>query len=237
MDYSIKRMTGAATTKINPLDVVTHNLANVNTPGFKAEQIHVLKETKGGESNQVEDVHRQIKTTDYSQGVIQHTGNLLDLAIKGKGFFTIQGKDGVVYRRDGRFTLNENSELVTLSGDYVLGRNGKINIEGNAVHIDENGAINVDNNEIDTLKIVAFDKPSALVKNSQGNFSNPDNQAGIKKAEESWIQSGYLELSNVQAIKEMVEMISIQRSFESYQKVIQTISEQNKLSTSRVGKL
>ncbi len=237
MDYGIKLMAGAATKRLNPLDVVTHNIANTNTPGFKAERFRFLKETAGGESNQAPDALKQVKTVDYSQGVIQHTGNVLDLAIKGEGFFAVQGADGIAYTRDGRFTLNKDNELVTLAGDYVLGQKGKISLAGNAVLIDENGGISVDNSQIDVLKMVAFNKSSELIKNNQGNYDNPEDRAEAKEDDASWVQSGYIELSNVQPIREMVEMITIQRTFESYQKVIQTISEQNKMSTSRIGKL
>ena len=237
MDYSIKIMAGAATKRLNPLDVVTHNIANTNTPGFKAERFRFLKETAGDAANETNDVLKQIKTVDYAQGVMQHTGNVLDLAIKGEGFFTVQGKEGISYTRDGRFTLNRDKELVNLAGDYVLGQKGKINLAGNTVQINEQGSIRGDNNEIDVLKIVAFNELSALVKNNHGNYDNPEDRAGAKEDDAVWVQSGFLELSNVQPIREMVEMITIQRTFESYQKVIQTISEQNKMSTSRIGKL
>ncbi len=237
MDYSIKTMAGAATKRLNPLDVLTHNIANTTTPGFKAERFRFLKQTAGVVSNEGNEALKQIKTVDYSQGIIQHTGNILDLAIKGEGFFTVQGKDGLAYTRDGRFTLNHDKELVTLAGDYVLGQKGKINLTGNVVQINEEGGISVDNNEVDALKIVTFNKLSELVKNNQGNYHNPEDRAGANASDASWIQSGFLELSNVQPIREMVEMITIQRTFESYQKVIQTISEQNKMSTSRIGKL
>lgn len=237
MDYSIKIMAGAATKRLNPLDVVTHNIANTDTPGFKAERFRFLKEAAGDATNETSDVLAQVKTVDYTQGVMQHTGNVLDMAIKGEGFFTVQGKDGISYTRDGRFTLNHDKELVTLAGDYVLGQKGKISLAGNAVQIDEQGGVRVDNNEIDVLKIVAFNELSELVKDNQGNYGNPDDRAGAKEADAVWVQSGFLELSNVQPIREMVEMITIQRTFESYQKVIQTISEQNKMSTSRIGKL
>jgi flagellar basal-body rod protein FlgG len=94
----------------------------------------------------------------------------------------------------------------------------------------------VDGDEVDALKIMSFREPSALVKRGVG-FRNPDNLAGAKEEENARVQSGYLELSNVQIIKEMVEMINIQRTFESYQKAIHTISEQDRSSTNRIGKL
>ena len=233
MINGIEIMANAAIRQISRLNCTAHNIANVNTPGFKAERLKASPE-KG--ANEGRPAQGPAMTVDYSQGVMQKTGNVLDLAIHGKGFFAVQTKAGVSYTRDGRFTLNKDGELVTQAGDYVLGRGKKITIEGNDIRISQDGVISVDGDEVDALKIVSFREPSALVKQGVG-FLNPDNLAGAKEEENARVQSGYLEISNVEAIREMVEMINIQRTFESYQKVIQTISEQDKMSTNRIGKL
>lgn len=221
--------------QIDLLDSVTNNIANVDTPGFKAERLYFSRGGPGdvpGESRL-----RRITVTNYSPGVMQRTDNVLDLAIQGKGFFVIQTKDGLAYTRDGSFTLNQDKDLVTQDGDYVLGRSGKIGITGDNIQISENGVINVDGDEVDTLKIVDFRKISALHRLGKGLYQDPDGSADPSIIKDPEIQSGCLELSNVQAIREMVEMINIQRSFGLYQKVMQTIQEQDKLSTNRVGKL
>jgi flagellar basal-body rod protein FlgG len=237
MINGIEMLANAAIAQIGRLDCVTHNIANVNTPGFKAEHFRLLNGSATGGTDAGRPAQRPAASVDYSKGIMQKTGNVLDLAIHGKGFFAVQTKAGVAYTRDGRFTLNKDGELVTQSGDYVLGRGGKITIDGNNIRISEEGVISVDGDEVDALKIVSFSKPSALVKLNTGLYRNPDNLADAKEEKNTWVQSGYLELSNVQAIREMVEMINIQRTFESYQKAIQTISEQDKLSTNRIGKL
>lgn len=236
MINGIEMLANVAIRQISRLDCVTHNIANVNTPGFKAERFHFLKASSEKGANEGRPAQGPATTVDYSRGIMQKTGNVLDLAIDEKGFFAVQTKAGVAYTKDGRFTLNKDGELVTQSGDYVLGRGGKIVIEGNDIQISEDGVISVDGDEIDALKIVGFRELSALVKRGVG-FLNPDNLAGAKEEENARVQSGYLELSNVQAIREMVEMINIQRTFESYQKAIQTLSEQDKLSTTRIGRL
>jgi len=220
---------------INRLDSVTNNMANVDTPGFKAEELYFLR--GGSEGVSGESRLRQIMVTNYSPGVMQKTDNVLDLAIQGEGFFVVQTKNGLAYTRDGRFTLNEKRQLVTRDGSYVLGRSGKIVITADNVQISENGVINIDGNEVDTLKIVDFRNLSDLRKIGKGLYQDPNGSAEPSTIKNPEIQSGYLELSNVQAIREMVEMINIQRSFESYQKVMQTIQDQDKLSTNRVGKL
>ena len=236
MINGIEIIANAAIRQISRLNCVTHNIANVNTPGFKAERFHFLKASSEKGADEGRPAQRPATTVDYSRGIMQKTGNVLDLVIDGKGFFAVQTKAGVAYTKDGRFTLNGDGELVTQAGDYLLGRGGKITIEGNNIRISQDGVISVDGDEVDALKIVGFREPSALVKRGVG-FRNPDNLAGAKEEENARVQSGYLELSNVQVIKEMVEMINIQRTFESYQKAIHTISEQDKLSTNRIGKL
>ena len=237
MINGIEMLANMAIAQIGRLDSVTHNIANVNTPGFKAERFRFLDGNAIGRTNGGRPAQGPMTTVDYSQGFMQKTGNVLDMAIDGKGFFAVQTKAGVAYTKDGRFTLNKDGELVTQSGDYVLGRGGKIVIKGNDIQISQEGVISVDGDELDALKIASFSKPSALVKLNTGLYHNPDNLAGAKEEENARVQPGYLETSNVEAIREMVEMINIQRTFESYQKAIQTISEQDKLSTNRIGKL
>ncbi|MBW1670937.1 MAG: flagellar basal-body rod protein FlgF [Deltaproteobacteria bacterium] len=221
--------------QINRLDSVTNNIANVDTPGFKAEELYFLRGDSEGASG--ESKLRQIMVTNYSPGVMQKTDNVLDLAIQGEGFFVIQTKNGLAYTRDGRFTLNKDKQLVTQDGSCVLGRSGEIVITEGNIQIGENGVINVDGDEVDTLKIVDFRNLSVLRKLGRGLYQDPDGSAEPSIRKNPEIQSGYLELSNVQAIREMVEMINIQRSVESYQKVMQTIQDQDQLSANRVGKL
>ena len=232
---SISMVAHACIRQINRLNVVTNNIANVDTPGFKAEELYFSIGGPRGISSK--SIPRQTMVTDYSPGVIRKTGNVLDAAIQGKGFFVIQTKNGVAYTKDGRFTLNKNRQLVTQTGDYVLGKSGKIVVTGNSVKISENGAINVDGNDVDALKVVDFGKPSALLRLGKDLYQDPNGLANPTVEKNPEIQPGYLEFSNVQAIKEMVKMIDIQRSFGLYQKVMQTIQEQDKLSTNSIGKL
>ncbi len=236
MSNSISIIAHECIRQINRLDSVTNNIANVDTPGFKAEELYFLRGNPGdvvpGEAKR-----RQITVTNYSQGAMQKTDNGLDLSIQGKGFFVIQTKNGLAYTRDGRFTLNKDKNLVTQDGNYVLGGSGKIVITGNNIQISENGAINVDGNEVDRLKIVDFRNLSALNRLGGGLCQDPGGLADPSIRKNPEIQSGYLELSNVQAIRQMVKMINMQRSFGLYQKVMQTIQDQDKLSTNRVGKI
>lgn len=238
MIYGIYDLVDVSTRKISQLDAVTNNIANASTPGFKAEHLHfAMKDDRGVLADGQTSSYAPIMMVDFSQGGIQKTGNVMDMAIHGKGFFSVETKNGVAYTRRGNFTLDRNNELVTQSGDYVLDTNGKhIVINGDELEVDNQGTIRVDGNETGRLKIVAFDRDRALTSRGDGLYSDPGN-AGLKTLDKPEVTPGSLENANVQALREMVDMINIQHSFETYQKAIQTISDLDKLSTGRVGRL
>lgn len=218
------------------LDSIANNIANMQTSGFKAEHLYYLKEGSSSSSSTGEGQGTPLLVTDFSQGLLQPTGNTLDLAMEGDGFFVVQTKDGEAYTRQGNFTINRNNEIVTMNGDPLVGESGKITLTGTKVSITDSGDVKVDGSTVGKLKIVKFDKPQSLAKRGNGLYSNPGG-AGLKTQDKAAVKSGFLELSNVQGVREMVEMINIQRSVEIYQKNIQALSDQDKLSTSRVGKL
>jgi len=238
MSYGIYDLVNVSTRKISQLDAVTNNIANASTPGFKAEHLHfVMQDRKEASADGQSTSYVPSMMVDYSPGGMQKTGNVLDLAIRGEGFFTVETKEGVAYTKRGNFTLNKSYELVTQSGDYVLDAGGKhLVVNGDELQVSNEGLITVDGNEAGRLKMVAFDKGQALSSRGDGLYTDPGN-AGLKTLDKPEVTSGYLELANVQAIKEMVAMIDIQHSFETYQKAIQTIADLDRLSTGRVGRL
>ena len=96
---------------------------------------------------------------DFSNGPIIHTGNSLDLALEGSGFFQVQTSEGIRYTRDGAFTLNNEGTLVTLNGEAVLGESGPITVKGRAINISRDGQIFDENGRVDTLAITDFQNP------------------------------------------------------------------------------
>ena len=132
--------------------------------------------------------------------------------------------------------VNKLSQIVTQAGDPVIGEGGPITLTNGKINISENGSVYVDESEIGKLKIVDFANRRALIKAGAGLYRNPGT-AGVKKVENPHISSGFIELSNVNIVREMADMIDIHRSFENYQKIIQTLSELDKLSTGRVGRV
>ena len=233
MPYQVGDVANACSRTMSQLDHVTNNLANVNTPGFKAEYLHFARMTQSDglapESGQM--------AVNFEPGMLQETGNPLDAALKGEGFFVVEaGQGGSAYTRQGSFTLNQDGYLVTAAGDKVLGASGPIQVEGDRISIDDQGRVISDGDEAGRLLIVRFEYPQVLQRKGSGLFADPGN-AGGTPVDDPQLKSGSLEISNVNVVREMVAMIDIQRTFEAYQKVIQTMADQDRLSTSRVGKL
>ena len=148
---------------------------------------------------------------------MEKTGSPLDVAIQGDGYFVIETPNGERFTRNGSFTLNASGELVTKSGDAVMGDGGRITITGKKYQIDNSGNITADGSSVGKIKIVDFKQKDALAKKGAGLFeaTGKAEQSAIENPE---VRAGYLETSNVSAVKEMIEMIDIQRSFEAYRK-------------------
>ena len=225
------------------LQVIANNLANANTTGYKADRPSFripgdeetkVEEDKAGElpkaydmrdpGEEIEDPPATLpfgQLVDFSQGPTRVTGNPLDFAINGSGFFVVQTESGTAYTRDGSFTRAEDGTLVTHEGRPVLGENGTITLDGEDVAVDMDGNILVDGQQVGTLKVVEFPKPYPLEK-TQDNLFVPISQAvAEEKAEDFTVAQGALEASNVNPIVAMTEMVETHRMFEFYQKVIQ----------------
>jgi flagellar basal-body rod protein FlgG len=216
--------------KIMQLDSTTHNLANASTPGFKAQH---LQATRAMEANTE---YSMATTVDFRRGPAEMTGNVLDLNIEGDGFFVLQTRNGIAFTRRGDFTLDRDNRLVTQDGLAVLGDGGEIRLGKGKVHVGRDGAVKVDADVAGKLRIVDFTAPAQLTRTGDGLFHDPG-AAGMKSVDRPAVVSGYLERSNIDVIREMVDMIEINRTFEYYQKLIHTLTEMDKMSVSRIGRL
>lgn len=222
------------------LEVIANNLANVNTVGYKRNDLNFsgvfnpLPDADGTyNSLNLDDVSAKF-ITDFSEGEIRQTENPLDLSLDGNGFFVIQQQNGLVYTRSGNFTIDNSGRLVTMDGFPVLGTNGVIQIQGGIPEIDSIGQITVNGNPIAKLRIASFQDPSQLTKAGYNTFigNNQTELTGSAK-----VRQGYLEMSNANAIHEMVKMIETMRIYESYQKTIQLFNETLEKSNSELGKV
>lgn len=236
MGYGISETAEIMSRMVQKMDFVSSNLANASTSGYKAEHLYASgQEALTPQQKQEGALPPIMSSIDFSKGMVQQTGNVLDLLIEGDGFFAIQGKEGTVYTKKGDFTINRDGLLVTQTGENVLNDTGMpITVKGKNISIGRDGTVKVDDGEVGKLKIVSFADPSVLKRGENGYFT-----AAIepKKADNPEVVQGSLELSNVNVIREMIDMIDINRSFEVYQKVIQSMSEEDKISVNRIGRL
>ncbi len=178
--------------------------------------------------------------TDFDQGSLQRTENNFDLALDGRGFLTVKTERGERYTRNGSFTINQDGILMTHNGYPVMGENGIIKVQQNNFivnergeiivngAIDPNGVVGMADNDwsqpvvLDRLKLVDFEKIRELKKEGDSlwketEFSGPPIPPGDVK-----VVQGFLEKSNVNMVREMVDMIEVQRSYEANQKTVQT---------------
>lgn len=224
------------------MDVLANNLANISTPGFKQDRLVFrvpVEAEKAGDSHTgyLQGPSSPMPSgarTDFSQGGLSKTDNALDLALSGTGFFCIQTPGGTHYTRNGSFSVNADGVLATKGGLPVLGKGGEIKINGSDVHVDEGGNVFVDGTEVGALKVVTVSQPDSLKKMGNALFAGGSDE---KEADGVKLKQGYIETSNVNAIRMMTEMIDLSRGYESYQKVIQSLDDAAKKSIGDVGRL
>ncbi|MCB0369801.1 MAG: flagellar basal-body rod protein FlgF [Bdellovibrionales bacterium] len=250
------------------MDTIANNIANVNTPGFKKDsQVfneYLTANEKPPEVLQVPRVPASIESfydmqggdksyvdakgtfTDFSQGSLKHTGNKLDVAIDGAGFFEIATPQGVRLTRSGNFTLDGNGKLVTKEGYFVLRAGGEgedpeartITLNGSApLEIDDSGDVVQGTETIAKLSLVDIGNKEALQKIGNSLYGFKANQpAEIINVKNPSVKSGFIESSNVNIVKEMTDMIQTQRVFESTQKAISAYDSISDKLVNQVGK-
>ncbi len=225
------------------MDLTANNLANVATAGFKRDRIAFREVLLTAYNGEVKQAKTESIYTDFGPGEVKRTGNPLDVALNGHGFFKIETPDGVRYTRAGDFALNSDKVLVTAQGYPVIGQGGPITLDGTTIEINEVGGISMDQagdgimSEVDSLAVVNLDDPSVLEKMGNSLYRSKDSQANEIPAEGTQVRQGYLEQSNVSVMEEMVQMIQLQRNYESYQKIIQLFDEIDSRVINDVGRL
>ncbi len=184
-------------------------------------------------------VHVDEVYTSFEQGQLSPTGNPLDLAIQGNGFFTVETPQGTRFTRSGEFTMSPDGYLVTKEGHRVLGDNGPIRLEAKNLTINEKGEISAGENYIDKLQMIDFRDYKKLSKEGDGLYKmrvEADLDANVA-AFTGQINQGFIEGSNVNSVKQMVEMITILRSYEASQRIIRTHDEMLGKSVSEIGRI
>lgn len=218
-----------AVVKQNQLEIVSRNLANSKTISYKKDMIsfkdYLMKDefglhqaTDGRAMTEIADI-----ATDYTDGEAIRTGNPFDIALQGRGFMSLD--DGSFTRR-GDLKMDNDGYLVTYKGVKVLGNGGHPirmpKVMGDVV-IESNGAISVGGNKVDKLNIVDFEGKQALMKAGSEFFLIDEDTPRVESS--ARVSQGYLEASNVNIIREMIELIRLSREFEAYQKIMRSFDE------------
>ena len=224
-------------------DQIANNLSNVNTTGFKQSGLFIKSFQKYLADDQRQpNVNREIKADqvyiDYSEGSLKQTSNTLDLAIKGTGFFTVMTNEGIQYTRNGNFSLDAEGLLVTSDGSKVLGKDGFIRAEHEyPVSINEKGEVVQQGQIKGILKVVDFEKPYGLLRCGESRFK-PELPLGAEKVSAGYVvKQGYLEASNVNIIRNMVEMISAYRNYEADQRALMAQDQTLDKAVNLVGRI
>lgn len=214
------------------LDTISNNLANVSTAGFRASRnifssvLASAGDTPLSVLNQDANDYGVLSGTqlDTTQGALVTTGNELDLAMEGPGYFAVQTGQGEVYTRAGNFHVSTQGNLVTASGDLVQGDNGPITIVGEPVQISADGTISTNGAVSGRLKVVEFPPKTQLESIGNTYYSAPPKTAVA--AQDSQVLQGSLEGSNVNPVTSVVELITAQREVETMRRVLTMFSSE-----------
>ncbi|MBU1169652.1 MAG: flagellar hook-basal body protein [Proteobacteria bacterium] len=213
MLLEMTRATQAGLRQERQYEIISNHLANSGTTGFKKDILTFDQAMKA------------TLTTDHSSGDIQLTGNKLDLALSGKGFFKIETPNGLRYTRNGNFSLNTQGQIVTGKGDLVQGDAGPITVPGSDVFINEAGEVFSDGEQVDNLSMADFDSYALLKKDEANNYRYEGNAQDEKPAQDVKVFQGGLEAANLSVVTEMTKMIESHRMYETISKMMRTIDE------------
>ena len=228
------------------LDVLSNNLANVNTTGFKSDETflriynHAISAPGAGPLDAVINDSSVVRgsLSNFAPGAIMTTGNDLDVAVDGKGFLVVQGPAGLYYTRNGNLHVTADGDLVTAEGLRILGESGPIQLPSGPISITASGEITVNGQSVDTLKLVDFKDRAELEKVGNSLFRSRGSEGVALEPGDAAIRQGCLEQSNVNPVKQMMTMIEVMRQFESLQKTIFTLMNSvNERSINQVGRI
>ncbi len=215
--------------------IASENLAHIHQPGHRRRIIEQttfehalsqLQDTNGYSRTLGANVSEATIHVDHSSGVLEQTQRSLDLGIQGEGFFAVEGPDGPLYTRNGRFHVNADGDLVTVDGLPVRSQGGgALTIPADAspssVAVGQDGSVTVNGTAVGQLELVSFELPQQLQTAGASLFSDPGT-AGQQDAQVQVLQ-GYVERSNVSPIDELVNIMVSSRQYEAATKVLTAI--------------
>lgn len=209
------------------MNVIANNAANALTSGFKREYLALANQGAGLSSQMPgeESLSAMVPTVmkDVRPGVPRQTGNPLDLALLGEGYFEIHTDNGAAYTRQGAFRINDQGYLVNQAGDHVAGLSGDILLSSTTPTIDREGRISEQGKQIAQIKVVSFD--SSDLHSIGGGLAIPTNDISKREVQRPAMAQGQLESSNVDSTQEMVRLLETYRHFETSHRVLQAYDD------------
>lgn len=242
------------------LEIIANNLANATTVGFKGENVsfklldpepekHYIdplppanykipfEEILPLRGNEVSYVGVSGVSRDLSQGSPIETKNSLDFMIEGEGYFAVNTKEGVRYTRNGSFTLSQDGALVDKSGSPILGEKGNIFLNGSQIKVNGIGEVYQDGELVDRIAITKIKNSKQMEKVGMNYFLHTGLEGDIEIDKFPVVRQGYLEGSNVNAIKNLTDMIIAHRSYEAYQQAIKNYDSMMEKSNNTIGEV
>ena len=251
MNHEIYAALSGALANDRRQEITANNLANINSGGFRRDvplfktvydQVSGSNRPLTGSKDIIEHnafVIHDGSWIDFQTGAMQDTGNPLDVALDGEGFFALKrATDGeIYYSRDGHFRINTDQELVAINGDQVLaagdtdaplGLTGENPGPAQNIKIGKLGDVLVDGQPVGALRLVTFANLQGLQKSGDSGFLETPASGPPEVADQVIVSQGVRELANVNVLEEMVSLIEIARQYQAQQKVITGIDELNK---------
>lgn len=218
-------MSGAITQE-RQMELLAHNLGNINTSGFKKDGAvfgTILAHSAGPRVAGI-DMFPQIATVrpDLTQGTLRYTGHDMDVALEGEGFFVTRTAAGERHYRGGQLQINQNGVLATFRGDPLLGEDGPIKMPDGPMAIDKKGVVSVGKKIVGTLRVENFPVGEIPIKAGDLYWEAPRTAVPVKNVR---IHQGSIEQANVNPSMELVNMIKVTRGYEQMQKAIQAMDD------------
>jgi flagellar basal-body rod protein FlgF len=226
------------------LDMLSNNLANAATSGYKLDREFYTLFTgaeddpaDGSDSIKLPQIQKQ--WTDFSQGTLQPTGSPLDLALSGKGFFSVTGPSGPLYTRNGAFKLSQSGVLTTTEGYPVNTTTGGTiqTASQNPLTVSSDGTVVQDGQPLGQIAVMDFTDRAVLQKMGTSYFTNGNSAAQPAAADSVTVEQGKIEASNVNASESAVRLVGVMRQFEMLQKAISVTTDMDKKSLDEVARV
>ena len=240
------------------LEIISNNLANANTVGFKGDNLTFkllnpepeknyktplppanykvdLKDIAPLHGNDIAYVGVADVVRDVSQGPVVQTGNATDLMIEGEGMFAVNTQDGIRYTRSGQLSISPDGVLMTPTGNPVLGEKGIITVKAGKFEVNRLGEVYQNNQFVDRIPVHKFEDQAQLERSGSNLFYYGGPASGKKVNKDAMVSQGSLEGSNVNAMKNLTSMIIAHRSYEAYQKAIGNYDKMMEISNNQLG--